>query len=148
MGSHLSCKERKMKQAKHIKTLGFAPAERLESPRIIRALLRRLIRSVGMTPLGRARIHEVPLDLSKLGRLPFEDEGGVTGHIVGYQTLSTSHVAIHTWPARKEFHLDIYSCKPFNADSVGEAVRSVLGATDTVTHDLSFACELPGRPHR
>ena len=82
-------------------------------------------------------MYEVETEIAKLGVEPFEDEGGVTGVCV----LSTSHCAIHTWPLRPFFVMDIYSCRDFDPAVVEQHLAKYLGAYDTQITDVSFALE-------
>jgi len=127
--------------AKHIKVLGKGDPARLGDATIVRQFVIDLVKQVGMQPLGDPVIHDVPFEIKKLGREPFEDEGGVTGQLVGFHTLSTSHVAIHTWPARDEFHLDLYSCREFDKNEVEAFIHEVFHSQRMVVSDLTFACE-------
>lgn len=126
---------------KHLKILGLGDASLLANAAVIRQFVETLISKLEMRPLGEPTIHDVPLDLKKLGVEPFEDEGGVTTQIVGYHTLSTSHVAIHTWPLRNEFHLDIYSCKNFDAETIKQFVVDYFKCSKIKTSDLTAATE-------
>ena len=74
------------------------------------ATFRDLIRLLDMKILKEPAFAEVPLDSEKLATN--EDEGGVTGTVV----ITTSHGAIHTWPLRRRFAMDIFSCKEFSED--------------------------------
>src|SRR3989344_4633381 len=124
--------------AKHLKILGIGAQAPMADADSVRDFLEKIVAAVGMRPLGEPTVHDVPLDIKKMGAEPFEDEGGVTTQnngyeplLAGYHTLSTSHVAIHTWPIRHgdkgELHLDIYSCRDFDPkmvqDFVGEFFR-------------------------
>jgi S-adenosylmethionine/arginine decarboxylase-like enzyme len=100
-------------------------------------MLRELIGVLGMRMLGEPHLYEVETEIAKLGVEPFEDEGGVTGVCV----LSTSHCAIHTWPLRPYFVLDVYSCRDFELDEVERHLATHLGAYDQQVTDLSFALE-------
>lgn len=131
--------------AKHLKILGIgaqAPMAKVDS---VREFMNKLIAAVGMRPLGEPTVHDVPLDIAKLGAKPFQDEGGVTTQIVGYNTLSTSHVAIHTWPIRHgdkgEFHLDIYSCRDFDPKMVKNLVGEFFCCSKMKVSDLTSATE-------
>jgi len=126
---------------KHLKVLGRGDPNRLANDTIVRQLVTDLVCKVGMQPLGDPTIHNVPVEIAKLGREPFEDEGGVTAQLCGFHTLSTSHVAVHTWPARGEFHLDLYSCREFEQNGIGEFIKEVLHAERMIVTDLTFACE-------
>ena len=130
-----------MKNVKHIKILGFGDPNLLGDANHIEKLINELINRVNMQPLGNTVIYNVPLEIEKLGRDLFEDEGGITTQLVGFSTLSTSHVAIHTWPLRSEFHLDLYSCRFFSDEDVINFIIDTLQTTDLKVSDLSFACE-------
>jgi len=87
----------------------------------LRDLVRRITEAARMTLL-RTMTVDVPLDLRALGREPYEDEGGVSA--VG--VLSTSHVAVHAWPLRREAHVDLYSCRAFHPSPVLDAIVTGL----------------------
>ena len=38
--------------------------------------------------------------------------------MTGTVVLSTSHVALHTWPVRHFFILDVFSCRDFDPETV------------------------------
>lgn len=128
-----------MTHGRHIKVVGFAQPERLASVDAVREFLLELVKSVGMRALGAPVMHDVELDLSKMNVEPFEDEGGVTGVCV----LSTSHCAIHTWPAREFFVLDLYSCRDFQPTEVIDLAKDRLGASRYRMTDLSHALAPP-----
>ena len=73
--------------------------------------------------------------MEKMNVEPFEDEGGVTG--IG--VLSTSHCAVHTWPLRSFFVMDVYSCRDFDVDIVRAMVgdRSVSGCASPTSRSRS-----------
>src|SRR5438552_201231 len=124
-----------MSHGRHIKVLGRGSAERLESASTIESMLRDLIGLLGMRILGEPHMYEVETEIAKLGVEPFEDEGGVTGVCV----LSTSHCAIHTWPLRPFFVMDVYSCRDFDPASVEGHLKERLGAYDLKITDVSHA---------
>ncbi|NIT77328.1 MAG: hypothetical protein GWN58_23015 [Anaerolineae bacterium] len=126
---------------KHLKVLGLGDPARLGDAAIVRRFVADLVKQVGMEPLGEPVVHDVPLEVSKLGREPFQDEGGVTTQLVGFHTLSTSHVAIHTWPLRSEFHLDLYSCREFNRADVLGFITEVFRTETMKASDLTAYCE-------
>lgn len=127
--------------AKHLKVLGRGDPLRLGDATLVRKFVTDLVRQVGMEPLGEPVIHDVPQEIAKLGREPFEDEGGVTAQLVGFHTLSTSHVAIHTWPLRNEFHLDLYSCRFFDREEVLSYITDVFRVEELKVSDLTPYCE-------
>lgn len=126
---------------KHIKVLGIGNPELLGSSSHIKNFIDGLIFQVGMRPLGNAIIYDVPLEIEKLGKEPFEDEGGITAQIVGFSTLSTSHCAIHTWPLRKKFHLDLYSCRFFKKLLIENFIKDFLQVENMKINDLTEFCE-------
>lgn len=134
----------------HIKVLAKADPERLSNESLIKQAMSDLVELVQMQPLGEPVVHNVPLEIEKLNRECFCDEGGVTTQRTGgklepaYQgihTLSTSHVAIHTWPLREEFKLDIFSCREYDADAVVTFLTEVFHVTRSKVTDLSASCE-------
>lgn len=81
-----------------------------------------LVEAIGMQSLAACAV-KVPLAVELLGREPAADEGGVS--VV--HVLSTSHVAIHTWPEFRFFNLDVFSCRAFELEPVFSWLRSTLG---------------------
>jgi S-adenosylmethionine/arginine decarboxylase-like enzyme len=75
-----------------------------------------------MQSLGSCAV-KVPIAVELLGRQPEVDEGGVS--VV--HVLSTSHVAIHTWPEHRFFNLDVFSCRAFELDPVFAWLHATLG---------------------
>lgn len=126
-----------MTHGRHVKILGQASAERLRDARGIEALLEGTIAQLGMRLLGEPHMYEVEEEIAKLGVEPFEDEGGVTGVAV----LSTSHCAIHTWPLRGFFVMDVYSCRDFDPADLERAIQERLGTTRLQLTDLTHALE-------
>lgn len=137
-----------MSHGRHVKILGQASAERLRDVKGIESLLQGTIEQLGMRLLGEPHMYEVEEEIAKLGVEPFEDEGGVTGVAV----LSTSHCAIHTWPLRNFFVMDIYSCRDFDATELERALKKRLQATrlqfTDVTHALAWRDEAIAKPAR
>lgn len=119
----------------HVKVLlRHAKFELLNSVGFIDELLDRLVYLIGMQPIGKM-VKDVPLEVGKLGREVFEDEGGVTGVVV----LSTSHCAIHTWPLRGSASLDVYSCRKFDFGIIESCLRVKFGVSegDLIIKDIS-----------
>jgi S-adenosylmethionine decarboxylase len=125
------------RHGRHVKIVGKGDPARLGSVEAVRAMLASLVERVGMRALGEPHTYDVVLDLAKLGKEPFEDEGGVTGVVV----LSTSHIAVHTWPARPFLVLDLFSCRDFSPNAVLTHLVEHLGLYAADLHDLSFALD-------
>lgn len=157
-----------MPDGKHIKILLSANAVKLSDVGHVRDFLGLAVERLGMRELTECRVVDVPLSVQALGAVPFEDEGGVTAEgfgvlrlvrgsvrrlatswlatlaevepaLVGSVVLSTSHVAIHTWPLRAHAVIDIYSCRDFDSDLVAELAESWFDARSMTVHDLSWA---------
>ena len=126
-----------MSHGRHVKVLGRGAPDLLGNAKVVESALRELIGILGMRMLGEPHLYEVETEIAKLGVEPFEDEGGVTGVCV----LSTSHCAIHTWPLRPFFVMDVYSCRDFEPSDVEKHLVNRLGAYDLQLADLSFSLE-------
>jgi S-adenosylmethionine/arginine decarboxylase-like enzyme len=74
------------------------------------AMFRDLIALLKMEILVEPTFADVPLDPARLAT--DDDEGGVTGTVV----ITTSHGAIHTWPLRQRFAMDVFSCQEFDPE--------------------------------
>jgi S-adenosylmethionine decarboxylase len=122
---------------RHIKVLGRGSPSRMNDAKTVESMLVDLIDVLGMRLLDKAHMYEVVTEIEKLGKEPFEDEGGVTGVCV----LSTSHCSIHTWPLRPFFVMDVYSCRDFDPADVERFLISRLGAYDLQVTDVSASLE-------
>lgn len=86
----------------------------------------KVARVAGMTILN-VIISEIDEDLKRLGSPIFEDEGGISVLAL----ISTSHIALHCWPARRYFMFDIVSCRPFNKEEVDKLIKDDLDVCDS-----------------
>lgn len=124
---------------RHIKVIGRGRAPKLGDVSVVTSFLRNLVHAVGMRPLGAPIVYDVPLEITRLKAVPFEDEGGVTGITV----LSTSHVSIHTWPLRGLYVLDVYSCRDFRDSVVTMTAATYFGIDKMRVTDLSHSLTPP-----
>ena len=107
---------------RHLLIDGFtAASEPLADAARIEDMFRRLVEALDMEILVPPVTKEVPLCPVKLAT--GSDEGGITSFCV----ITTSHLSIHTWPLRRFFSMDIYSCKDFDAERAIDIVRESLG---------------------
>ncbi len=53
---------------------------------------------------------------------PVEDMGGLTA----FQILGESHLSIHTFPSRRAFSLDLFSCCPYDYEAVYKLIGDTL----------------------
>jgi S-adenosylmethionine/arginine decarboxylase-like enzyme len=124
-----------MTHGRHIKVLGKGPADRLRNVNLIKTMLENLVDTLDMRCLGSPHLYEVEEEIAKLNVEPFEDEGGVTGVVV----LSTSHCAIHTWPLRSFFIMDVFSCRDFDASLIEPFLENYLSVSHIKMTDLSYS---------
>jgi S-adenosylmethionine/arginine decarboxylase-like enzyme len=128
-----------MNEGRHVKVLGRGVPALLEDVAVVKRTIIRLVEAVEMRLLSEPIAFEVKQEIKKLNKKPFEDEGGVTS--VG--VLSTSHCAIHTWPLRPFFVLDLYSCRDFQSDKVKDVLVEELRAYNMLATDLSASLTYP-----
>ena len=126
---------------KHLKILGKGDATLLGDVNVVRSFIMLAIENLDMRPLDIPTIHEVELDIKKLGQEPFSDEGGCSGQIIGYNTLSTSHLAIHTWPLREFCYIDVFSCRHFEKERIEHIVKDCFKLYKIKFSDLTEFCE-------
>lgn len=81
----------------------------------------KLVKALEMKMLGKPVSHWVPTDPSKLDT--DEDDGGWSIFV----QITTSHIAVHAWPLRRAFMMDIFSCKPFSLSRAELLVKEELG---------------------
>ena len=53
------------------------------------------------------------------------DDWGITGMVI----IAESHLSIHTFPEHKRFHMDVFSCKPFDYERTLAIIEEKLGVT-------------------
>jgi len=92
-----------------------------------------LIVALGMQKLGEPVIREVPVQPALLATT--EDEGGLSIIV----PITTSHLAIHTWPERRALMMDIFSCRSFDTDQAYRLVAQSLQFTCAKRHEVHRA---------
>jgi S-adenosylmethionine/arginine decarboxylase-like enzyme len=133
-----------MKNTKHLKMLAKGDPSLLGSTEHVRNFLNCVMEILQMRPLGEPTVHDVELDIKKLNQEIFADEGGISIQSIGicaYHTLSTSHIALHTWPLRDTMHLDIYSCRDFDKECVEGFIKEFFKCYKIKSTDLTYATE-------
>jgi S-adenosylmethionine decarboxylase len=53
------------------------------------------------------------------------EDWGITGVVI----IAESHISIHTFPEHKRFHMDVFSCKPFESEKALQIIDDALGVT-------------------
>lgn len=78
------------------------------------------------------------------------EDWGVTGMVI----IAESHISVHTFPEHKRFHMDVFSCKPFDYERTLQIIEEKMGvvrrAADVIRRpvlgeELSDAAELRWR---
>jgi S-adenosylmethionine decarboxylase len=128
-----------MSTDKHLKILVLgSPFEILSSAEKIGDFVVALIKQIGMRPLGQPHVYDIKNELIKAGLEPYPEEpDGITAICV----LSTSHVAISTWPHRAYAVLDIFSCKHFDTEITRKFLEDNLMPSKMKVHDISFSMD-------
>ena len=55
---------------------------------------------------------------------------GITGMVI----IAESHISIHTFPEHKRFHMDVFSCKPFDCGAAIATIEAQLGVVRRAAH--------------
>jgi S-adenosylmethionine decarboxylase len=106
-------------QMEHLVVDAFvADGRRLGDVAAIFDLLDTLPERIGMTKIA------PPYVFRYSGVKP--EDWGVTGVVI----IAESHISIHTFAEHKRFHLDVFSCKPFDAEQVQARIRELFGVTE------------------
>jgi len=110
----------------HLILDGYVHDERKLEPENLISMMDALVWTLEMQYLQRPVAMKVPVDTTKLAS--DEDEGGWSV----YAQITTSHIAIHCWPLRKAFMMDVFSCRPFDAIRATKIVYDVLNVDQVV----------------
>ncbi|CAA9588959.1 MAG: Arginine decarboxylase proenzyme [uncultured Thermomicrobiales bacterium] len=106
-------------QMQHLVVDAFvADGQRLGDVAAIFDLLDTLPERIGMTKIA------PPYVFRYSGVKP--EDWGVTGVVI----IAESHISIHTFAEHRRFHLDVFSCKPFDVEMVRERISELFGVTD------------------
>lgn len=109
----------------HLVIDGYVTDVEVLEPTSIFHLFDSLVNALGMQYLTEPSASVVPQDPELIDS--DEDEGGVSY----WAQITTSHLALHAWPLRKAFMMDIFSCRPFD---VSKAIIIVLEALEVESH--------------
>jgi len=111
----------------HMTMDGYVEKEASLEPGVVCQMFDALVLALSMRYLQRPVAMRVPVDPRKLDSE--EDEGGWS--VIAQ--ITTSHIALHGWPLRLAFMLDVFSCKPFDTGQASAVVYGELGVTSAVT---------------
>jgi S-adenosylmethionine decarboxylase len=102
----------------------------LNNPDTLCSLFDELVHELDMEYLQRPAAYRVPTDPKRLAN--DEDDGGWS---VICQ-ITTSHIALHGWPLRNAFMMDVFSCHDFDAKRAQALIWERLGVTDATVRDI------------
>ena len=109
----------------HLLIDGYVRDGKSLNPDTICTLFDRLVETLDMQYLQRPTAIRVPIDPDKLATE--EDEGGWS---VICQ-ITTSHIALHGWPMRGAFMMDVFSCREFDPEAARRVVLEMLDVTES-----------------
>lgn len=115
----------------HLLIDGYVSDEKSLHPETIIPMFDALVECLGMQYLQRPMAFYVPVDPGKIESS--HDDGGWS---VSCQ-ITTSHISIHTWPARKAFMMDVFSCRDFESNTAKCCIDNMLGVSHAVTKLVS-----------
>lgn len=107
-----------------------ADAAVLDDPNQLCNLFDDLVDSLDMEYLQRPTAIRAPCDPAALDT--DDDDGGWS---VVCQ-ITTSHIALHGWPQRSAFMMDIFSCHDFDVPRAKRIVWDRLGVTQANVHNI------------
>ncbi|MBS3070104.1 S-adenosylmethionine decarboxylase [Candidatus Micrarchaeota archaeon] len=90
------------------------PAAKLSSRKFVLAFLNSLPEDLGMRKISKPVVKEIKTVL---------DEG-----LSGFVMIAESHVSIHTFPKFHSAHVDVFSCKPFDAGKARGVIEKRFSA--------------------
>jgi S-adenosylmethionine/arginine decarboxylase-like enzyme len=128
-------------EGKHVKALIYRVERRLLTSTVeIRSFLVELIAGCGMRVLGEPHVYGVKNELDKTseGRNCCDPEG-----ISAVAVLSTSHVAIRTFPLREYAIIDVFSCRDFENSQILRAIEIAFAPKHLSLVDLSYSLMTP-----
>ncbi len=96
-----------------------APKEKLQNIGLLTDLLDRYPKELNMTPI-------MPPYVFKYDGGNVKEDWGISGIVL----IAESHIAIHTFPEKGFFTLDIFSCKEFEIRPAVDFVVNALGPCD------------------
>ncbi len=109
---------------KHLLIDGYVRDGKSLNPDTLCTLFDRLVETLQMEYLQRPTAIRVPMDPDKIDSE--DDEGGWS---VICQ-ITTSHIALHGWPMRGAFMMDIFSCCDYDAEAARALVLEQLDVTE------------------
>ena len=107
-----------------------ANPHRLQDESLVRELLTHYPDAIGMTKISEPLVHRYTQ-----GQTPAD--WGVSGFVL----IAESHISVHTFPDRGYLNVDIFSCKPFDAQRAVDELRGRFGITEVKAQVLDRGLE-------
>ena len=107
---------------------GYVVDGQVLNPDTICTLFDRLVDALDMQYLQRPVAMRVPFNKDKLES--DDDEGGWSAIC----QITTSHIALHGWPMRGAFMMDVFSCKRFDHNIARSIIAEMLNVSDVIMH--------------
>jgi len=104
---------------------------RLNSVPLVRRTLDALPRMIEMTKMAPA------FSVRWRGNVP--ENAGVSGFVL----IAESHIAIHTFPARRFAWVDVFSCKAFDGNLAERVIRATFGFQQISRGDIPRDLDYP-----
>lgn len=104
----------------HVLIDGYVRDGSLLMPGNLCLLFDQLVEELGMQYLQRPTAIRVAMDDAKIDG--DQDDGGWSV----FCQITTSHIALHGWPLRGAFMMDVFSCRDFNTQMAVELVVKFL----------------------
>ena len=98
-------------------------AERLADRDVVSELLDRMVRELGLRPVGAGQWHVFPAP------------AGITGMLL----LAESHLTVHTFPEHRSLCLNLFCCTPRPAWPFAQGMAEMLGAERVSVRHLERA---------
>lgn len=103
--------------------------------------------------MSQDKIKELLTDLPKLCEMTLimgpvvhqftDPETGSEQGVTGISVIAESHIAIHTWPEKACYVLDIYSCKPFDVYKAVGIINHLFQPSKTSIEVIERGADFP-----
>lgn len=85
------------------------------------------------------QINMEKINLPQMAEINEENDFGISGTIM----IKTSHIAIHTYPLKKCFFLDVFSCKKFDTQKVKNIIQNTFQPKKMDTQEIVRGINFP-----
>ena len=132
----VNTKKQKVKFGDHLIYDAYGcPKKKLDNQELCIEVMNKLTKIAKMKKL----IEPVVISATSNETLGGKDPGGYSGYVI----IQESHISIHTFAKRGFVTIDIYSCKPFEAEKAIEYLNSVFQPKDSDILKMERALKYP-----